>query len=115
MRNESVIQAVREYMFPALVSIVSVMIWYDVTEIKKDLKALMAQSNIDKTRIDNLEKQLDRMQTSRPLIFPKPTGTPVPHKPRGEAALFFGEWIPDTSRRKGSPQKDTHKNPHTHV
>lgn len=34
------------------------MIWHDVNEIKADVKALMAQSNIDKTRIDNLERMI---------------------------------------------------------
>jgi hypothetical protein len=44
------------WIFPSLVSLVSLLIWNDVNEIKADVKALMAQSNIDKTRIDNLER-----------------------------------------------------------
>ena len=50
--------AVKVWIFPSLVSLVSLLIWNDVNEIKSDVKALMAQSNIDKTRIDNLERQL---------------------------------------------------------
>jgi hypothetical protein len=46
------------WIFPTLVSLVSLLIWNDVNEIKSDVKSLMAQSNIDKTRIDNLERQL---------------------------------------------------------
>ena len=59
MQKESpAIAAFKVWVFPSLVSIVSLMIWNDVNEIKADVKALMAQSNIDKTRIDNLERQM---------------------------------------------------------
>lgn len=44
------------WLFPSLVSIMGYIIYHDVSEIKADVKALMAQSNIDKTRIDNLER-----------------------------------------------------------
>lgn len=44
------------WLFPSLVSIIGYIIYQDVAEIKADVKALMAQSNIDKTRIDNLER-----------------------------------------------------------
>ena len=54
------------WIFPGLVSILAMMIWNDVTEIKSDVKALMAQSNVDKTRIDNLERQLYKTTTSFP-------------------------------------------------
>ena len=43
------------------------MIWHDVSEIKSDVKALMAQSNIDKTRIDNLERNVFKTQASVPI------------------------------------------------
>jgi len=46
----------KAWIFPSLVSLVSLMIWNDVNEIKADVKALIAQSAIDKTRIDNLER-----------------------------------------------------------
>lgn len=52
------IAAFKVWVFPSLVSLVSLLIWNDVNEIKADVKLLMAQSNIDKTRIDNLERQL---------------------------------------------------------
>jgi hypothetical protein len=58
MRENTNIQAFKVWVFPSLVSILAMMIWNDVSEIKADVKALMAQSNIDKTRIDNLERDL---------------------------------------------------------
>jgi hypothetical protein len=57
-RESPAIAAFKVWVFPSLVSIVSLLIWNDVNEIKADVKALMAQSNIDKTRIDNLERQM---------------------------------------------------------
>jgi hypothetical protein len=50
------IEAFKVWIFPSLVSILAMLIWSDVSTIKSDVKALMAQSNIDKTRIDNLER-----------------------------------------------------------
>ena len=49
-------QQVKIWLFPALMSILAALIWHDVNEVRLDVKALMAQSNIDKTRIDTLER-----------------------------------------------------------
>jgi len=69
--NESLnLRAVKVWIFPSLVSLVSLLIWSDVTEIKADLKVLMAQSNIDKTRIDNLERQVYKTAASFPTNIP---------------------------------------------
>jgi ureidoglycolate hydrolase len=61
------IEAFKVWIFPSLVSILAMMIWNDVNEIKSDVKALMAQSNVDKTRIDNLERNVFKTQASAPL------------------------------------------------
>ena len=55
---DNTIEQVKSWIFPTLVSIVSLMIWHDVNEMKADIKQLIVQSNIDKTRIDNLERQV---------------------------------------------------------
>lgn len=46
------------------------MIWNDVNEIKADVKALMAQSNIDKTRIDNLERLIYKQNDPLKTFYP---------------------------------------------
>jgi hypothetical protein len=56
MKENTNIQTIKAWVFPTLVSILAMMIWNDVNEIKADVKALIAQSAIDKTRIDNLER-----------------------------------------------------------
>lgn len=58
-KDTTSLQSLKSWLFPSVVSILGILIWQDVTEIKSDVKALMAQSNIDKTRIDAIEKQLD--------------------------------------------------------
>lgn len=50
------VSQIKAWLFPSLITILAGIIWNDVQEIKGDVKSLMAQSNIDKTRIDNLER-----------------------------------------------------------
>lgn len=74
MRENPAVNAFKVWIFPSLASAMALLIWNDVNEIKSDVKALMAQSNIDKTRIDNLERQLYKTSTSFPANIP---ATPV--------------------------------------
>lgn len=74
--KESPAAVLKVWLFPSLVSIIGLLIWNDVTEIKSDIKALMAQSNIDKTRIDNLEREVFGQLTSVPEIPPKENSVP---------------------------------------
>ena len=68
-RENSSIATFKVWIFPTLVSLVSLLIWNDVNEIKSDVKLLMAQSNVDKTRIDNLERQLFKASNTIPSPF----------------------------------------------
>jgi hypothetical protein len=77
MRENSNIQTIKVWVFPTLVSILAMMIWNDVNEIKADVKALMAQSAIDKTRIDNLERAVFGNKTGNTNI-PKNKSLPEP-------------------------------------
>ena len=69
-KESSALEAFKIWIFPSLVSILAMMIWNDVNEIKADVKMLMAQSNIDKTRIDNLERQVYKTSSSYPAPIP---------------------------------------------
>ncbi len=53
--------ALKLYLFPSVVTILAMMIWRDVTELRSDVKALLAQSNIDKTEIQNLKREVFKM------------------------------------------------------
>jgi hypothetical protein len=69
-KDNPTIAAFKLWVFPSLVSIMAIMIWNDVNEIKADVKALMAQSNIDKTRIDNLERSIYKTSATVPPVVP---------------------------------------------
>jgi hypothetical protein len=53
---------IKVYLFPALVTILASLIWRDVTEMRNDIKALLAQSNVDKTDIQNLKRDVDKLE-----------------------------------------------------
>lgn len=67
-KSSPAIEAFKVWIFPSLVSILAMMIWNDVNEVKADIKILMAQSNIDKTRIDNLERVVYGGAQSAPAV-----------------------------------------------
>jgi hypothetical protein len=67
-KENSALTAFKVWIFPSLVSLLGIMIWSDVNEVKADVKALMAQSNIDKTRIDNLERQVYKATAETPVV-----------------------------------------------
>jgi hypothetical protein len=57
--KNSVGNALKIYFFPSLVTMLAMLIWRDVSELRSDVKALLAQSNVDKTEIINLKKDVD--------------------------------------------------------
>jgi hypothetical protein len=84
-KDNSTVATLKIWIFPSMVSLLSLMIWNDVNEIKADVKALIAQSNIDKTRIDNLERAVfgNKSGTSTNL----PTGEKFPESPYNAIAI----------------------------
>lgn len=60
------ISQIKAWLFPSIITVLAAIIWNDVQEIKGDVKALMAQSNVDKTRIDNLERNVYKTVTNHP-------------------------------------------------
>ena len=60
--KQSALNALKLYLFPTLVTILAMLIWRDVSELRGDVKALLAQSNIDKTKIENLEKDVKSLE-----------------------------------------------------
>lgn len=74
MRETPITNAFKVWIFPSLASAMALLIWNDVNEIKSDVKQLMAQSNVDKTRIDNLERVVYKTAASFPTNIP---ATPV--------------------------------------
>lgn len=76
-QQSSVITEIKNWLFPGIVTIIGIFagmtlkdIKDDLSEVKSDVKALMAQSNVDKTRIDNLERVVYKTATSFPNSIP---------------------------------------------
>jgi len=65
--KNSALDEIKAWLFPSLVGILGVIIWQDIKEIKSDIKSLIVQSNIDKTRIDNLERIIYKKTASNTI------------------------------------------------
>jgi hypothetical protein len=65
--KNSALDEVKAWLFPSIVGILGIIIWQDIKEIKSDIKSLIAQSNIDKTRIDNLERIIYKKTVSNTI------------------------------------------------
>jgi hypothetical protein len=61
---------IKLYLFPVLVTILASLIWRDVTEMRSDIKSLLAQSSVDKTKIENLERDVRSLEQA---VFNKKT------------------------------------------
>jgi len=57
--KNSIANSIKVYFFPSLVTMLAMLIWRDVSELRSDVKSLLAQSNVDKTEIINLKKDVD--------------------------------------------------------
>jgi hypothetical protein len=63
-----------------MITVMSGMIWHDVRSIQNDVKALMAQSNIDKTNITNVEERVTNLEQA--VFFNKVQKTTNNNKPK---------------------------------
>lgn len=59
--KNSIGNSIKLYFFPSLVTILAMLIWRDVSELRSDVKALLAQSNVDKTEIQNLKRDVEML------------------------------------------------------
>jgi hypothetical protein len=76
-KESSTIESIKSWLFPVAVTLIGIFagtmlndIKSDLAEVKSDIKVLMAQSNIDKTRIDNLERQVYKGNTTSYPLAP---------------------------------------------
>ena len=86
--------AFKSYLFPSLISIVSLLIWRDLSELRADVKALLAQSNIDKTRIEQLQRDVEALDQA---VFHKKVASTFILTPRMDT-LFKHEEIYDLNK-----------------
>lgn len=60
--NSSIVNSVKVWIFPGMITVMSAMIWHDVRSMQDDVKSLLAQSNIDKTNIANVERRVTNLE-----------------------------------------------------
>lgn len=61
-KNNSVIKEIKVWITPALLSLVSMMLYQNMEEMKGDIKILLNQTAGDHARIENLEKTVIRFE-----------------------------------------------------
>ncbi len=96
MQRGVTIDQIKAWLFPILLGIFGTYLWQDVREIKTDIKKLIAQSNIDKTRIDNLERQV----FSRGSIFRTSESEPLEKKNHPNQELVSSLFCTDYRKKK---------------
>lgn len=60
--NPSIVNSVKLWIFPSVLTVMSAMIWHDVRSMQQDIKNLLAQSNVDKTNITNIEYRVTNLE-----------------------------------------------------
>jgi hypothetical protein len=112
-KSPDVVSKIKAWLFPTVVTVLTSMILKDLSELKNDVKQLLAQSNIDKTKIESLEKQIDMLNQKMMLSSNETVGThpfipPVP-KDNKDASLSSRVYINDDKKKK--PVSYTKKRP----
>lgn len=64
MPNLDPVSKIKEYLTPSLVTIVGVMLWSQLTELKSDVKQLLITQSANQVRIDNLEADVIELKTN---------------------------------------------------
>lgn len=62
MRNnnqDTIITAVKSYITPILISILGIMLWTQLTELREDVKKLLAYQAANDVKVSILEKEID--------------------------------------------------------
>lgn len=60
--NPSIVNSIKVWLFPSVITVLSATIWHDVRSMQDDIKLLLAQSNIDKTNISNIEQRVANLE-----------------------------------------------------
>jgi FtsZ-binding cell division protein ZapB len=62
--KDPVISRVKEYITPGLITILGILLWAEISELKRDVKTLLANDASTQTKVDMLEKEIDRVRQS---------------------------------------------------
>jgi hypothetical protein len=62
-KGSQIIKTIKEWAAPTLFALVSMLIWRDISELRTDVKTLLAQANGDKVRIEKVESDVSFLKT----------------------------------------------------
>jgi len=74
VKSSSVVTNIKVWIFPSLVTILAMMIWRDVNELRSDVKQLLAESSSNKVKVENLEREVQQLNQAV-FKIPKPIGS----------------------------------------
>jgi hypothetical protein len=83
--EKNTINNIKTWLFPSIVAILGWMIKSDISEMKSDVKSLLAQSNIDKTKIEHLESDVQALNKA---VFKISHSTPHSSKEKDSSVVF---------------------------
>lgn len=63
--KNDIISTVKEWASPALIAIVGTLLYSDLSELKSDVKTLLIQQSVDRTRIEMLERDIQILEQNR--------------------------------------------------
>ena len=52
----------RDWLFNTMATILGLLIWYDVSELRQDVKKLLSETTTNVTEISNLKQRVDRLE-----------------------------------------------------
>ena len=78
-QKNSVLTTIKLYLFPSIATLLGMMIWRDISELKSDVKQLLAESNSNKAKVENLERQVQQLNQAV-FRIPKTTKNNLPEK-----------------------------------
>jgi hypothetical protein len=75
--REQILAALKEWVAPVLLSVVGMLLWRDISEMRADVKLLLTQQSANQVKIDNLEKDVELLKS---VVFSqKPEAPDSPH------------------------------------
>lgn len=73
--KNDIISTVKEWASPALIAIVGTLLYSDLSELKSDVKTLLIQQSVDRTRIEMLERDIQILEQNRAASLPDSSTT----------------------------------------
>ena len=61
--KDQILSAIKEWVAPVLLSIVGMLLWRDISEMRADVKLLLTNQSADRVKIEKLEQDVDLLMS----------------------------------------------------